>query len=304
MDNSLELLIEVRQVVESAFVTDTCHRHLLFGKQFTGMSDLEFSHEFDEGFLGMLLEIAAKGRRAHVHMFGYVIESDGLVQISDDVFLYLVEPVEIEGLGHVGIPDAGMIPKFIGRSHHVQQDIKLDDPLDTRQSKDLLHLLVQFFSCMTQELNTPDGLVQQLPDVCHLRHVFEIGFEDVSSELDDQRLGIDGIGMIDVDRIALPPVWRVFPNDADLPFRKPADAVTDVGGPCTFNDQKDLDFRMEMPGNHKVGNFLIQENDGMLRCWCKFLIKRLERLARFDVFFRHTNIYVYSDPCYFCNYTT
>ena len=99
MNDFFELFVKMRQVVEPAFVTCPGNGHLLFRKELTGLPNFEFGYKFEKCFAGMLFKVAAKSGRTHAYSLGNFFKFNGLVKVSDDVFLHFVEPVKVVAVG-------------------------------------------------------------------------------------------------------------------------------------------------------------------------------------------------------------
>ena len=98
---TLELPVEVCQIIETTFKGNIHNVLVICGKQFTGVPDshrIEILHKSDPI---LLFEEIAEGGDGHVRHVRHFRKGNVLVKVVQDIFFYLVKTIIFEGMRRI-----------------------------------------------------------------------------------------------------------------------------------------------------------------------------------------------------------
>ena len=93
--NSLELLVEMGEVVEPTLVTDSADAEVFSGKQVAGMHNPVFVEKIDESPVVEFFKKTAECRWSHVDRFRYLIDRERTAEVFFHEFINLAHPLMV-----------------------------------------------------------------------------------------------------------------------------------------------------------------------------------------------------------------
>mgnify|MGYP003578231502 CR=1 FL=1 len=130
-DNFLELIIEMRRIVESDHITDLGNAQVVIDQHLAGIPDLDLIEELNVCFVGMRLEETAKGSRAHAGNFGDILKGRIFHVAVHNKLVHLVDAFAIILSNYANESVAAkqiILPRF---GHDLQDREQIDDLLKT-----------------------------------------------------------------------------------------------------------------------------------------------------------------------------
>lgn len=249
----LELVIEVREVIEAAFKTYLRYGKLVIYQQFAGITDLDLVQELREGFVRMRFEITAKGRGAHISHFRYLLQGRVGGIVVHNELVNFIDPFAIVFISmlHKGVARQQLI--LPGAGHGFEDRQQRYDPANALLlAFQCMHLRDKRFPRFAPETDTPSGQRQQPFNRSCIRHLPETVAQEVFFKVYYHGLGYQTGAFLVIGIVAPVEMRDITAVEHQVTRPEAFHAIPYVADTGALLYQHDLILRMKMPGREKI----------------------------------------------------